>query len=187
MRILCTALLATVVVFSATAQTTVHVEKIDIATLNKIRVEGMTNSKVMNNAFYLTDVSGPRLTNSPGYKRAAEWAVKQLKSWGIENAKLEPWGDFGKSWNLDKVYVAMTAPYYKPIIAFPKAWSKGTNGSKSVELLVIDPKDSSNLESMKGLMKGRIVMMGRDDSYKQSFKADAARYTDCLLYTSDAA
>ncbi len=138
----------------------------------------MTHSKVMNHAFYLTDVAGPRLTNSPGYKRAAEWAVQELKKWGIANAHLEAWGEFGKSWNLDKSYIAMTAPYYKPVIAFPKAWTKGTNGLRNAELLVVDPADSLKLESLRPLMKGRIVMMGRNDVYKQSFKADAARYTD---------
>lgn len=166
-----------VLAVSASAQT-VNVEKIDLATINKIRVEGMNNSKVMNHAFYLTDVSGPRLTNSPGYKRAAEWAVKQLKSWGIDNAHLEAWGEFGKSWTLEKVYVAQTAPYYRPLIAFPKSWTKGTNGMQSVDLLVIDPADSAKLESMAPLMKGRMIMLGRNDVYKQSFKADAERYTD---------
>ncbi len=178
MKILGTLLISTALTLGAVAQTTVHLEKIDQAMIAKIRAEGMNNSKVMNHAFYLTDVAGSRLTNSPGYKRAAEWAVKQLKAWGIENAHLEAWGDFGKSWNLDKSYVAMTAPYYRPLIAYPKAWSKGTNGMKNVELLMIDPKDSAKLESLRGLMKGRMVILGREDVYKQSFKADAERYTD---------
>src|SRR4249920_3066465 len=111
--------LSAIVVTVANAQTSVRVEKPDLDAIKKIRVEGMENSKVMENAFYLTDVSGPRLTNSPGYKRAADWAVQQLKKIGVENAHLESWGDFGKSWELQKVYVAMTAPYYKPILAFP--------------------------------------------------------------------
>lgn len=171
-------LAATAFTFTLCAQTTVNVEKIDLQMINKIRIEGMTHSKVMHHAFYLTDVAGPRLTNSPGYKRAAEWAVQELKKWGIANAHLEAWGEFGKSWNLDKSYIAMTAPYYRPVIAFPKAWTKGTNGLKSVELLVVDPADSLKLETLRPLMKGRIVMMGRSDVYKQSFKADAARYSD---------
>ena len=126
------------------AQTSVRVEKLDLEALKKIRIEGMEKSKVMETAFYLTDVNGPRLTNSPGYKRAADWAVQQLKKWGVDNAHLESWGDFGKSWELQKVYVAMTAPYYKPIMAFPKAWTKGTNGLQHSEILMIDPKDSLN-------------------------------------------
>lgn len=178
MRIFSALLYSTVVSLSVQAQTSVRMENIDQAMIGKIKEEGMNRSKVMEHAFYLTDVSGSRLTNSPGYKRAAEWAVKQLKAWGISNARVEAWGEFGKSWNLDKSYVAMTAPYYRPLIAFPKAWTRGTNGMRSVQLLVIDPRDSAKLESLRPLMKGRMVMIGRDDVYKQSFKADASRYTD---------
>ncbi len=162
----------------AVSQSSVRVEKIDTDALGKIRAEGMERSKVMEHAFYLTDVSGPRLTNSPGYKRAADWAVQQLKKWGIENARLESWGDFGKSWDLQKVYVAMTAPYYKPIMAFPKAWTKGTNGLQHTEILLIDPRDSAKLEEMKSLMKGRVILMAREDVYKQSFRPDASRFSD---------
>jgi carboxypeptidase Q len=162
----------------STAQTTISVENAEATALKKIWNEAMNGSKVMEQAFYLTDVSGPRLTNSPGYKRAADWAVQQLKKWGIDNAHLEAWGDFGKSWELQKVYVAMTAPYYKPIMAFPKAWTTGTNGLQHAEILMIDPKDSLKLEEMKPLMKGRIILMARNDTYNRSFKADAKRYTN---------
>jgi hypothetical protein len=40
-------------------------EKVDMDMMNKIRKEGLENSKVMEIAMYLTDVSGPRLTASP--------------------------------------------------------------------------------------------------------------------------
>src|SRR6478609_488835 len=41
-------------------------EKVDLYTINRIKAEAFQNSKVMENAFYLTDVYGPRLTTSPG-------------------------------------------------------------------------------------------------------------------------
>ena len=86
----------------------------DQAVLAKIRDEGMNRSQVMQTAFYLTDVSGPRLAGSPELKHAQEWAVSQLKSWGLmANANRgEPWGKFGKGWEIQKNYAAMTAPYY---------------------------------------------------------------------------
>jgi hypothetical protein len=40
-------------------------EKVDMDMMNKIRKEGLENSKVMEIAMYLTDISGPRLTASP--------------------------------------------------------------------------------------------------------------------------
>ena len=89
-KVIVPVLLSAIVVTMANAQTSVRVEKPDLDAIKKIRVEGMENSKVMENAFYLTDVSGPRLTNSPGYKRAADWAVQQLKKIGVELDELTP-------------------------------------------------------------------------------------------------
>jgi hypothetical protein len=153
-------------------------EKIDQDMMNKIRNEGLNNSKVMDIAFHFTDVSGPRLTKSPGYDRAANWAVSELKKWGVDNAGLEPWGEFGKSWELQKSYVAMSAPYYRPLIAFPKTWTKGNNGLQNAEVLLITAKDSVELEQYAGKLKGKVLIISRTDTLKQTFKADASRYTD---------
>jgi hypothetical protein len=77
-------------------------------------------------AHHLTDVSGPRLTNSPGFFRAANWAKDEMTKWGLLNSHLEPWGEFGKGWQQKKCYVAMTSPYYQPLIAVPRAWTGST-------------------------------------------------------------
>jgi carboxypeptidase Q len=53
-------------------------ERVDLYTINRIKNEAFQNSKVMENAFYLTDVYGPRLTASPGIQAASEWAVRRL-------------------------------------------------------------------------------------------------------------
>jgi len=98
-------------------------EKVDMVAIEKIRQEGLNNSKVMEIAFQLTDVAGPRLTNSAGYFRAANWAKNELTKWGLTNAVLEPWGEFGKGWELKKSYIALTVNYYRPLIGFPKTWT----------------------------------------------------------------
>src|SRR6476660_8083108 len=86
---------------------------------NKLKQEESQNSKVMDIAFHLTDVSGPRLTASPNFMNAANWAKNTLSGWGLENARLEPWGDFGKGWQQERCYIAMTKPYYTPLVAIP--------------------------------------------------------------------
>ena len=105
--------------------------------VDKIRKEGLLNSKVMEIAFHLTDGSGPRLTNSPGFLRAANWAKDELTKMGLVNATLEPWGDFGQGWEQSRCYVAMTAPYYAPIIAIPRAWTGSTPGKKTISSEVV--------------------------------------------------
>ena len=44
---------------------------------------------VMETLYNLTDRYGPRLTNSPQFRAAGEWAVAQLKDWGLSNVHLE--------------------------------------------------------------------------------------------------
>ncbi|HEV9037691.1 MAG TPA: M20/M25/M40 family metallo-hydrolase [Puia sp.] len=153
-------------------------EKIDLATIQKIRNEGLQHSHVMDIAFHLTDASGNRLTASPGFYRAANWAKQQLAEWGLANAKLDPWGDFGKGWELQKSYLALTAPYYKPLIAYPKAWCGGTDGPRSAAVILISATDSAGLDRYKGQLKGKILIPEIDAVYQQSFKPDADRWTD---------
>src|SRR5579864_2792476 len=152
-------------------------EKIDLSTIQKIREEGLQHSHVMDIAFHLTDASGNRLTASPGFYRAANWAKQQLAEWGLVNSRLDPWGDFGKGWELQKSYLALTAPYYRPMIAYPEAWCGGTDGPKSAAVLLISATDSAGLDRYKGQLNGKILIPEIDQVYQQSFKPDANRWT----------
>jgi len=60
--------------------------------------------------------------------RAANYAKNKLTEWGVQNATLDPWGEFGKGWELEKMYFAMTAPYYKPMMVYPKTLDQGYKG-----------------------------------------------------------
>ncbi|RFM28738.1 M28 family metallopeptidase [Deminuibacter soli] len=153
-------------------------EKVDLATIEKIKQEGLQHSQVMDIAFHLTDVSGARLTASPGFNRAGNYAVQQLTQWGLTDAKLDPWGEFGKGWELQKSYVALTAPYYRPLIAYPKAWCSGTNGAVNAQVILVTAKDSTELLQYKGKLAGKIIITERADTVKLGFKADGSRYTD---------
>jgi len=154
-------------------------ENVDLETTKKIRQEGLQNSKVMDIAFNLTDVNGPRLQGSPGFMRAANYAKGKLAEWGLEDAKLEAWGDFGKGWELNKSYVAMIAPYYRPLIAYPKTWTAGTKGKlKSAEILLIEETDTLGLENYRGKLKDKVILLYKNDKIQPSFKPDASRYTD---------
>src|SRR5215510_6168302 len=93
----------------------------------KIRDEGLNRSQVMQTLSYLTDVIGPRRTASPGMKRANEWTRDTMAKWGLQNAHLEAWGPFGRGWSLKKFYAMVDGPTAFPMIAYPKAWSPGTD------------------------------------------------------------
>src|ERR1043166_2988538 len=82
-------------------------EAVDLAVVQRIKTEAFQNSKVMDHLFWLTDVYGPRLTGSPGFTAAANWAVKRLKEFGIGNATLQKWGKFGRSWRATKFSISL--------------------------------------------------------------------------------
>ncbi len=150
--------------------------------IQKIRKEGLENSKVMEYAFRLTDVSGPRLTVSPGFTRAANWAKTTLNDMGLKNARMEAWGEFGKGWEMQKCYVAMTAPYYTPIIAMPKVWTKSTPGALSDQVILVKAQDSTTfVKEYQGKLKGKIVMLEMMDTLRPSFTPDGERYHDSTL------
>ncbi|TGE29876.1 M28 family metallopeptidase [Hymenobacter metallicola] len=153
-------------------------QKLDQAVLDKIRDEGLNRSKVMETAFYLTDVSGPRLANSQGLQRANEWTKKQLTSWGLVNANIEPWGTFGRGWDIEKSYVAMTAPYYHTLIGAPKAWTPSTSGPVKKQVIVVKASTEADLDQYKGRLRDKIVLTEVATPPQTTFEPDARRYTD---------
>ncbi|WP_324671818.1 M20/M25/M40 family metallo-hydrolase [Hymenobacter sp. GOD-10R] len=153
-------------------------EKFDQAMIAKIKDEGMNRSKVMETAFYLTDVCGPRLANSEGLQRANQWTKDQLSKWGLVNANVEPWGDFGRGWDVEKSYLAMTKPYYHAMIGAPKAWTPGTNGQVKKQIVYVKAATEADLEKYKGQLRDKIVVTEVTSPPKAGFEPDAKRYTD---------
>ncbi|UYZ65134.1 M28 family metallopeptidase [Hymenobacter weizhouensis] len=152
--------------------------KADPAMLAKIKDEGLNRSKVMETAFYLTDVCGPRLAGSDGLARANQWTQKQLTSWGLANAAIEPWGTFGRGWDIEKSYVAMTAPYYHTLVGAPKAWTPSTSGVVKKQVAVVKAAAEADLDKYKGQLRDKIVVLEVVNPPKLTFEADARRYTD---------
>src|SRR4051812_21292278 len=111
-------------------------DKPNLEAIHKIKAEAFDRGQVMEHLFWLTDANGPRLTNSPGYKAAADWAVKTLKGWGGQNVHLEKWGHFGRGWSVNRFSASLQSPVYAPLHGAPKAWCSGTAGPVSAELLM---------------------------------------------------
>jgi carboxypeptidase Q len=153
-------------------------ENIDMEVMQQIRNEGLQNSKVMDIAFQITEMSGPRVTNSAGFKRAANYAMNQLTEWGLVNSRLDPWGEFGKGWDMEKSYIAITSPWYRSLIAYPKTWSAGTNGPQKGEVLLISAKDSSALDAYRGKLKGMVLIIDDLINFELGTRPGPVRRTD---------
>ncbi len=130
----------------------------------------------------LTDVNGPRLTNSTGYKKAAEYAKSTLASWGLQNVAFDTWSEeFGRGWDLKKFSLNSVGPVNFPIIAYPKAWSPGIKGTVVTDAVYLDVKTEEDLAKYAGRLKGKIVLFGAPVAVKPGFKADASRFSDSTL------
>lgn len=161
-----------------TSLTYAQQEAVDLQMIEKIKDEGLNRSQVMKTAFYLTDVIGPRLSGSAGLKHANEWTRQQLTDWKLENAAIEPWGEFGRGWNIEKSYVAITAPYYQTLIASPKAWTPSTNGLIKGQVMLVNTEKEEDFAQYKGKLKDKIVLVQTTADIKTSFEADASRFTE---------
>src|SRR5580765_7542435 len=96
--------------------------------LERIRKEEQTNSQIMKTMHMFADVYGPRLTGSPNHKRAAEWAIKQMSAWGLQNAHLEVWDFNHPGWLNERLTAHMISPIRDVLSCEVLAWTPSTNG-----------------------------------------------------------
>ena len=144
---------ATLAVALAEAQS----EKIDYATLGRIRDEGLRHSQVMDHISWLSDVYGPRLTGSPGIQQASEWAMKRMREWGLVNVHQERWS-FGKGWSLVRFTAHLVEPQIQPLIGFPQEWSSGTKGPITADVVRVQIGNEGDFAKYRGTLAGKIVL-----------------------------
>ncbi|MGH8636864.1 MAG: hypothetical protein ACREUZ_06980, partial [Burkholderiales bacterium] len=111
---------------------------------------------------WLTDVYGPRLTNSPGFRKAGDWAVKHMTSWGLSSARLEPF-PFGRGWANEKFVMTATTPGGSfPVIGMSQAWTPGTNRPASGDAIFAAHETDDDLARFKGRFQGKVVPSARE-------------------------
>ena len=162
----------------AAAPATAKVYSAPKEAIDKIRDEGMNRSQVMNTLSYLTDVIGGRLTNSPGMKRANEWTRDEMKKYGLQNAKLEAWGPWGRGWSLKSFSAQVVQPQSIPVIAFPKAWSPSTKGAVTAEVVYFNAEKEEDFAKYKGKLAGKIVLVSPTRELKADFTGMGTRRSD---------
>lgn len=139
----------------------------DAAWMTKIREEGLNRSQVMPTLHQLCDVHGPRLMASPQFKSAAEWSVKQMTSWGLDRARLEPFNFGHPGWSNFRCTAHVVAPYQDPLTAEVLAWTPSTPGvvkASTVALSLPEEPTAEELDTLlgahRGKFRGRIVLVG---------------------------
>ena len=168
-------------------------DRVDLSVVQRIKAEAFDHSKVMDTLSMLTDRYGPRLTGSSEVQEAAEWTVGHLKEYGLHNVHMEPWGPFGRSWELQEYSVEMIEPRYSHLRATPLAWTHATPGIVTGEPILAPTVRTYNakkaqenldkfIETYRGKLQGKIVLLSDPDpvppaaapAFKRDSEADLA-------------
>ncbi len=154
-------------------------EPIDLQAIDRIKDEGFNRSQVMEIMSWLTDVHGPRLTGSPITKAAGDWTIEQFEGWDLENIGYEWWGPFGRGWVNDRMVAQVTAPVAFPVIGYPAAWSDGTGGPITAEVVMVPSsvRTAADFAPYRGTLDGKIVVSVPARELNPLFTAPAQRLT----------
>src|SRR5947208_10982351 len=150
----------------------------DLYGIYQIKDEGFNHSQVMDIMGYLSDVYGPRLTNSPDIKEAAAWTTGKMKEWQLANVHLEPWGPFGRGWSNERFSAQVISPRPFPLIAYSKAWTPGTNGPVTAPAMLAPILKEEDLQKYHGQLKGKFVLTAAIPENPERFEPQAHRYTN---------
>ena len=102
--------------------------------------------------------TGARLTGSPAMRQASEYAMKKFAEWGLTNVHREGWS-FGKGWSLVRFSAHLVEPNAQPLVGYPKAWSAGTSGSVTGEVVRVQIDSEADFAAYRGKLAGRILLM----------------------------
>ena len=132
-------------------------EPVDRAMIDRIVAEATDHSEVLARYDWLTNVAGPRLTGSPALKRAADWAVAELKGMGMSNVHEETF-PFGRGWTLEGLTLEMTGPRYFPLVGYPEAWTPSTDGVIEGAPVYVGDWTEADLKARAAELRGRVVL-----------------------------
>ena len=131
---------------------------VDQEMVDNIRQEGFDRSELSNTLSYMTDVLGARLTNSNDMRRAQTWATGEMDRIGLTNIVIEPFMDYGVSWDNEYFSLHLLEPDYQVMLGYPIAHTPGINGRRKMAVVIADIKTKSDMEKYKGKLRRKAVL-----------------------------
>jgi hypothetical protein len=142
-------------------------EPLDAAMIARIREEALQHSEVMATLHPLSDVFSPRLTGSPTYKAAAEWARDRFQAWGLSHARLESWNWGHPGWANERCAAHVEAPWQGHLAVEVLAWTPSTQGTARGAAFHLPIPEEPTQEELTAVfaaaadkVAGRIVLAG---------------------------
>jgi hypothetical protein len=153
--------------------------------LDRIHKEEANSSQIMKTEHMLTDIYGPRVTGSPNHRHAAEWAVKKMAEWGLQNTHLEAWNFGHPGWLNERLTAQIISPVRDSLTCKVLAWTPSTRGvlrAKAYQLMLPERPTQEQLTAFlkeeEGKVRGRIVMVGKHTIVPINLNPPAKRRTD---------
>ena len=127
-------------------------------TFAAIREAVDSRSSIADSLVYLADVYGPRLTGTPRYLEMVQWVAARLRAWGIDEVRIETYGEGHRGWEVTGTAASMVSPSFAPLDARPVCCGKSTEGEVSGVPLLVDFYDIDALRSLDVSLEGRILL-----------------------------
>jgi carboxypeptidase Q len=131
---------------------------VDWPMVAKIREEGLRHSHLPETLSYMTDVLGARLTLSDGMTKSQAWARAEMGRMGLTQTVIEPFMDYGVSWDNEYVSLHLLEPDYQPMVGYPLAHTPGTDGLKTLDVVIADVRTVHDLDQYRGRLAGVAVL-----------------------------
>lgn len=151
----------------------------DPRVLRAIREEGFQRSQAMEIVSWLSDVHGPRVTGTPAIEAAKDWAAERMRSWGLRVS--EERFAYGRGWSLERFHAHMIEPQVMPLIGYPRAWTPGTGGMLTADVVRVDVSSRAALERRRGTLRGKIVLTQEPRGVRMLERGLVLRMDDRLL------
>jgi len=126
------------------------------ATVKKIIEIGRDDNRTMQYEDFLANRIGGRLIGSHALEDAEKWVEEQFRSWGLE-VMVQEAGEINVGFNRGPWFGRMLSEEGMILHFATPAYTAGTKGPEKGRV-VIEPKDSSALERMKGQLKDSWVL-----------------------------
>ncbi len=121
--------------------------------------------------YFLIHLETQKLLNRP---------KKKFDEFGIP-AELDAYGEVGPGWENRYTSVHMHEPQYMTLIAYPKPYSRGTNGKVVSEVVYVNTDEiyvESDLKKFRGKLQGKIIFTKPKRKLTLNFKPPAVRLSD---------
>lgn len=130
----------------------------DPATVGRIRQEALQRSQVMDHVWWLSEVYGPRVSGTPAFAAASDWALKRFTEWGLANVHQERFA-LGQGWVIEKFSAQLLTPQPQILIGAPRNFSRSTAGPVAADVIRVEIEAEADLAKYKGRLRGKIVVV----------------------------